>query len=252
MTQAMSRRSGSEADASIEAEGINRSFVTGKTVNHVLKDISLDIYPGELTLVMGPSGSGKSSLIAVLSGLLKPDSGTVTVLGTDLWSLPPGRIDAFRLAHCGFVFQGFNLFSALTAQEQVVLPLRYTGVTGIEAWQGADAVLQEVGLAGQKDLRPLELSGGEKQRVAIARALVKQPQLIFADEPTSSLDSENGRIVISLLHRAAQQRGATVVAVSHDQRLISHSDRVITLEDGQIRRDERQVLEPLEPGGSDR
>ena len=235
MTQALLKPLESEAEVSISAAGIERSFATGKTVNRVLKDVSLDIHPAELTLIIGPSGSGKSTLIAVLSGLLRPDAGSVSVLGTVLWSLSQGGIDAFRLKNCGFVFQGFNLFSALTAREQVMLPLKYLGITGSKAREAAEAVLTEVGLAEQMHLRPLELSGGEKQRVAIARALVKQPRLIFADEPTSSLDSENGRIVISLLHRAAQQRGATVVAVSHDQRLISHSDRVVTLEDGEIR-----------------
>ncbi len=241
MTPALAQPLESEAEISIAAEGIERSFATGKTVNRVLKGIALDIRPGELTLIIGPSGSGKSTLIAVLSGLLRPDAGRVSVLGADLWSLPQSRIDAFRLENCGFVFQGFNLFSALTAREQVMLPLKYMGVTGNRAREAAEAVLTEVGLGAQMNLRPLELSGGEKQRVAIARALVKRPRLIFADEPTSSLDSENGRIVISLLHKAAQERGATVVAVSHDQRLMTHSDRVVTLEDGEIRRDERQA-----------
>ena len=242
MTLALAQSLPSEAEISITAAGIERSFATGKTVNRVLKGISLDIRPGELTLIIGPSGSGKSTLIAVLSGLLRPDAGRVSVLGADLCSLSQSRIDAFRLENCGFVFQGFNLFSSLTAREQVMLPLKYMDVTGDRARKAAEAVLTEVGLGAQMNLRPLELSGGEKQRVAIARALVKRPRLIFADEPTSSLDSENGRIVISLLHKAAQERGATVVAVSHDQRLMTHSDRVVTLEDGEIRRDERQVL----------
>ena len=252
MTQALLKPLQGDAEVTIAAEGIERAFATGKTVNPVLKGVSLDIHPAELTLIIGPSGSGKSTLVAVLSGLLRPDSGRVWVLDRDLWSLSQGQLDAFRLETCGFVFQGFNLFSALTAREQVMLPLKYMGVTGGKAREAAEAVLTEVGLAEQMDLRPLELSGGEKQRVAIARALVKRPRLIFADEPTSSLDSENGRIVISLLHRAAQERGATVVAVSHDQRLISHSDRVITLEDGEICGDERQSLTKLDSGGGDR
>ena len=226
--------------SSITATDINRSFTTGKTVNHVLKAISLQIFPGEVTMSMGPSGSGKSTLLAVLSGLTRPDTGNVIALDTHIWTLTETQIDVFRLRNCGFIFQGFNLFSALTAIEQVMLPLKYAHFTHNEAEKAARHVLQEVGLADKESLRPLELSGGEKQRVAIARALVKSPKLIFADEPTSALDSENGALVISLLHQATQQHNATVLVVTHDPRLISHADRIIEMEDGMIRSDKRQ------------
>ena len=146
-------------------------------------------------MVMGPSGSGKSTLVAVLSGLLRPDGGEVTALGADLWKRSPGRIDRFRLDHCGFVFQGFNLFPALTALQQVTTVLRYQGVPRRKARETAMQSLAEVGLEARAHQRPAALSGGEKQRVAIARALAKRPQLLFADEPTSSLDGENGQIV---------------------------------------------------------
>lgn len=226
--------------ASISVANIHRAFVTGKIVVPVLKDIELQIMPGELTMIMGPSGSGKSTLLAVLSGLTRPDKGNVVALGTPLWSLNQKQIDAFRLKYCGFIFQGFNLFSALTAIEQVMLPLKYTRIATPEVKNAAWNALREVGLAEKANQRPLELSGGEKQRVAIARALVKSPKLIFADEPTSALDSENGAMVISLLHQAARLHNATVLVVTHDPRLLPHADRIIQMEDGHIYSDVRQ------------
>ena len=227
------------ATPALTARDIHRAYTTGNMVNPVLRGISLHIYPAELTLVVGPSGSGKSTLLAILSGLLRPDQGEVSALSTDLWSLPQKRLDRFRQDHCGFIFQGFNLFSALTAIEQVMLPLTYMGWQEDRARSAAERYLDECGLSKQRHLRPLELSGGEKQRVAIARALVKEPRLVFADEPTSALDGENGQMVIALLHRSASTHGATVLAVSHDPRLMKHADRVIHLEDGRIIRDER-------------
>ena len=232
------RSDGATPQHSIVARGIARSFVSGSITTTVLAGLSVSIEPGGLTLIAGPSGSGKSTLLAILSGLLRPDRGEVTVLGTRIWDLAPDRIDAFRLLNCGFVFQGFNLFPALTAVEQVMLPLNYGAFTGSNPHEAAMDALVEVGLAGQAHLRPAELSGGEKQRVAIARALVKKPRLVFADEPTSALDSENGRIVSELLHSTARSVGATVLCVSHDPRLIEHADRIIRIEDGSIRSDQ--------------
>ncbi|WP_394845961.1 ABC transporter ATP-binding protein [Pendulispora brunnea] len=226
-------------NSTISATELHRSFTSGKTVTTVLRGIDVDVCPGELTLIIGPSGSGKSTLLAILSGLLRPDRGTVHVLGADLWTLSPARLDAFRLAHMGFVFQGFNLFPSLTALEQLLVLLRYRGITGRAASARAERALDEVGLSHRKNLRPAELSGGEKQRVAIARALVKQPELLFADEPTSALDGHNGQIVIELLHRIARQHRTTVLGVTHDGRLLRHADRVINVEDGVIVSDER-------------
>jgi len=199
-------------------------------------------FAGLLVLVQigtGPSGSGKSTLLAVLSGLTRPDKGNVQTLGIPLWSLSEKQIDAFRLKNCGFIFQGFNLFSALTALQQAMLPLKYSQISNSRMEKAAWKVLREVGLADKAKQRPLELSGGEKQRVAIARALVKSPRLIFADEPTSALDSENGAMVVSLLHQAARQYNATVLVVTHEPRLLPHADRIITMEDGRIESDKR-------------
>ena len=223
----------------LSSRNISKAFVAGKITLQVIKDSALDVYPGELTLVVGPSGSGKSTMLSMMSGLLRPDTGQVMALGVDVWRLDEASLDRFRLHNCGFVFQGFNLFSGLTALENVILPLQYLGVPASQADHRARRVLDEVGLASRMHLHPAELSGGEKQRVAIARALVKDPALIFADEPTSALDKTNGQIVIDLLRRIAVDHGATVLGVTHDPRLLSHADRVIELEDGRITSDRR-------------
>jgi len=229
----------SSTKTAIAAHGVYKRFRTGRTHIEVLKRVDFDALHGDVTMVMGPSGSGKSTLVAALSGLLKPDDGQVTSMGQDLWSLKPGKLDRFRLDHCGFIFQGFNLFSALTALQQVEIILKYKGVPKRQAREKAANALMEVGLETKLNQRPSELSGGEKQRVAIARALAKDPQLIFADEPTSALDGENGQVVIKLLHRAAKQHGAAVICVTHDPRLETYADRVIHLEDGRILDDRR-------------
>lgn len=225
--------------ALLQARDLNKSFLSGRIRTPVLRDLSLAIEPGELTLVSGPSGCGKSTLLAILSGLLRPDSGRVKALGEDLWQLRDNGLELFRLQHTGFVFQGFNLFPALTALEQVALPLSYLGMSPARARARALVALEEVGLAGRANFRPAELSGGEKQRVAIARALAKEPSLLFADEPTSALDAANGAMVIDILRRIAHTHAATVLCVSHDPRLISHADRVLAMEDGKILTDLR-------------
>ncbi len=224
---------------SITADALDKTFITGKTRVAALNQVGLAIYAGELTMLLGASGSGKSTLLAAISGLLRPDNGVVTALGRDLWSLPAAEIERFRLDACGFIFQGFNLFTALTALEQVQVVLEYAGVRSRQARRRAASALEEVGLGGRLDLRPAELSGGEKQRVAIARAIAKAPQLLFADEPTSALDSQNGQIVIGLLHKAARDHGATVLCVTHDPRLLGHAERIIRMEDGRLVADER-------------
>jgi putative ABC transport system ATP-binding protein len=226
-------------NTALSAENIDKSFVTGSVRADVLRDLSVSVQAGELTLISGPSGCGKSTLLAILSGLLRPDSGRVIALGQELGRLKARELEYFRLQHTGFVFQGFNLFPALNAIEQVALPLGYLGFSHATARRRAQSVLEEVGLGSRMTLRPAALSGGEKQRVAIARALAKEPQLLFADEPTSSLDAANGQIVIDTLHGIARTHRATVLCVSHDQRLISHADRVLAMEDGKILSDRR-------------
>lgn len=228
------------AAPSLEAVRLEKSFVSGIVQVHVLQGLSVSLQAGELSLISGPSGCGKSTLLSLMSGLQKPDSGRALALGEDLAKMSTGALEKFRLRHTGFVFQGFNLFPALTALEQVQLPLGYMGLKNSETLRRAKDALDEVGLSHRSQMRPAQLSGGEKQRVAIARAIAKQPQLLFADEPTSALDAESGQRVIDLLHRAARSHGTTVLCVSHDPRLVRHADRVLGMEDGAIRSDWRQ------------
>jgi putative ABC transport system ATP-binding protein len=168
----------------IEARGITKSFKAGQMMVDVLKGIDLLIEPGEIVLVMGPSGSGKSTLLAAVSGLMKPDQGSVVALDTNIWKMSRRKIDRFRLTNCGFIFQGFNLFPALTASQQVQIVLKFMKQSARARKAAAEATLNDVGLGHRLGNRPDRMSGGEKQRVAIARALAKKPKLIFADEPT--------------------------------------------------------------------
>lgn len=236
---------GKHGDFAIEAKGLVKRFKSGKSFVEVLKGVDFDARHGDLTMVMGPSGSGKSTLIAALSGLLRPEKGRVDALDVDdLWSFSPSRIDRFRLDHCGFIFQGFNLFPALSALQQVEIVLKFQGLSKGDANKRAKLALEEVGLGHRLHQRPSALSGGEKQRVAIARALAKDPHILFADEPTSALDGENGQVVIRLLRRAATEHGAAVICVTHDPRLEAWADRVIHIEDGVITSDERRTPNP--------
>jgi putative ABC transport system ATP-binding protein len=218
----------------LQARRICKEFLSGQMHTPVLQNLSLAVDAAQLTLIAGPSGCGKSTLLAILSGLQSVDSGEVIALGQNLSRLGRPALEHFRLQHTGFVFQEFGMFPALTAREQVELPLHYLGWSRSETRRRADLALEEVGLSARRNLKPAALSGGEKQRVAIARAIAKNPALLFADEPTSALDAANGAIVIDLLHRIAHTHGTTVLCVSHDPRVISHADRVLTMEDGRI------------------
>ena len=223
----------------LRGRGLVKSFRSGRIETPVLRGLDLDIRAAELTLVAGPSGCGKSTLLALLSGLQRPDAGEVQALGQSIWTLGAVALERFRLQHTGFVFQGFNLFAALSAVEQVMLPLGSLGMARGPARERALSVLAEVGLEARGHLRPAEMSGGEKQRVAIARALAKEPRLLFADEPTSALDAANGQRVIDILHRLARGHGTAVLCVSHDPRLTAHADRVLHMEDGRLLDDSR-------------
>jgi len=220
---------------SLSGRELTRTFGSGDTKFTAVHETSLDIFPGQMVLLMGPSGSGKSTLLALLSGLLRPDSGRVLALGEDLWQRSDGERKQFRLRHYGFIFQGHNLYPSLTARQQLELMLRWgEGTCGRDARRRADEMLELLGLGPKAGLRPDHLSGGEKQRVAIGRALVKAPSFCFADEPTSALDWAQGQQVVELLHAAAHERGATVLIVSHDHRLIPYADQTFHLEDGRL------------------
>jgi putative ABC transport system ATP-binding protein len=215
--------------------GLYRSFGQGDTQAYAIRDVSIELKKNELNLLMGPSGSGKTTLLAVLSALLHPTAGQVSALGEELWSKSQEELEQFRLKHCSYVFQGYNLFPALTAREQLEIVLRWgEGCSTREARQRSEKVLGQLGLGNKMHLRPIQMSGGEKQRVAIGRALVKNPSFLFADEPTSALDWSNGQQVIDLLHEVARERGATVLVVTHDPRLVPYADNVYEMADGQL------------------
>jgi putative ABC transport system ATP-binding protein len=214
---------------------LTRTFGKGEEKTIALRDVSLNVYPGQISLLMGPSGSGKSTLLSVLSGLLRPDEGNVMVLGKDLWNLADRERERFRLQHFGFIFQGYNLFPALTARQQLEMVLRWgEGASRKEARWRTLELLDRLGLAKKAHLRPAQLSGGEKQRVAIGRALIKKPALCFADEPTSALDWAHGEQVMELLSAAAHDQEATILVVAHDPRLVPYVDQVFHLDDGRL------------------
>lgn len=225
----------SDSAPSLQARRLTRSFGTGETRMLALREVSLELYPGQIALLMGPSGSGKSTLLAAISGLLRPDGGKVTALDQDLWAMSETKRENFRLKHFGFIFQGYNLFPALTARQQLEMVLRWgQGTPAAEARKKADQILEQLNLARKAHLRPAQLSGGEKQRVAIGRALIKGPRFCFADEPTSALDWKHGEQVIELLRMAAHENGSTILVVAHDARIIRHVDRVFYMEDGNM------------------
>ncbi len=226
-------------DVTLRGISLSRAFTDGGKVRNVVDDVSIDLHRGQVALLMGPSGSGKSTLLAVMSGLLKPDAGKVIARedgrDVDVWKLSPRQREQFRLRNCGFIFQGYNLFPALTARQQLEIILRWgNSVPGKEARKRADEMLKLLGLAGKENKKPSQLSGGEKQRVAIGRALIKRPRFCFADEPTSALDWGSGQVVIDLLQQASHEYDSTIIVVSHDHRLLEHVDVSYHLEDGRM------------------
>jgi putative ABC transport system ATP-binding protein len=217
----------------LEAEDLSRSYGEGSTRVTVLRSVSLCADRGEFVLLMGPSGSGKSTLLSVLSGLARPDTGRVRLFGQDVWSLSDAGRERLRRRHCGFVFQGYNLFPALTAREQLEMVLRWgEGLSAREAGRRVTEALDLLGLGDKGGLFPSQLSGGEKQRLATGRALLKRPDVCFADEPTAALDWANGSQVVELLRDRARRDNTLMFVVAHDSRLIPYADRLFYLDDG--------------------
>jgi putative ABC transport system ATP-binding protein len=210
---------------------VNRVHGQGATQVHALRDVSLSVWPGELVAVMGPSGSGKSTLLNLAGGLDRPTSGSVRVGGTELSTLSRRAVAAIRRRVAGYVFQDFNLIPALTAAENVALPLELDGVSARKSRAAALASLAEVAVDDLADRFPDDMSGGQQQRVAIARALVGERRLVLADEPTGALDSETGEAVLRVL-RARCDAGAAGVLVTHEARHAAWADRVVFLRDG--------------------
>ncbi|MCM1983928.1 ABC transporter ATP-binding protein [Lyngbya confervoides BDU141951] len=210
------------------------TYRNGDLVFQALTEIDLKIRSGDIHLLMGPSGSGKTTLLSILGGILTPTAGHVRLLGVEITRLSRRRLAEFRIQNIGFIFQGFNLFPALTAVENIEVALNLKGLKGRQAQDQARYMLNQVGLDDKRHSLPQDLSGGQKQRVAIARALAGKPPLIMADEPTAALDSRRGRTILELLRALAKEEGCTVLMVTHDARIMDLADRVLYLEDGRI------------------
>jgi putative ABC transport system ATP-binding protein len=219
--------------AVLRMAGVSRVHGEGAAQVRALRDVTFAVHPGELVAVMGPSGSGKSTLLTLAGGLDAPTSGTVEVEGTDLAGLGHAGRARMRRTSIGYVFQDFNLIPALTAAENVGLPLELDGVRGRTARSAAVAALEEVGIGDLADRFPEHMSGAQQQRVAIARAVVGERRLILADEPTGALDSETGEDILRLL-RARCDAGAAGVLVTHEARHAAWADRVVFLRDGVV------------------
>ena len=226
------------ASTVIQAAGLSKVYGQGSTELRALSDVQLEIRSGQLTLLMGPSGSGKTTLLSILGCILRPSAGRLELLGEDVTALPENALPRLRRDAIGFVFQGFNLFPALTAAENVALALDVRGIRGTSARKRSEELLAEVGLRDRMHAFPADLSGGQKQRVAIARAFAADPPILLADEPTAALDSTSGRTVIELLQRLAHHHARAVVIVTHDPRVLSYGDRILHLEDGRLVREE--------------
>jgi putative ABC transport system ATP-binding protein len=227
---------------SLSGRRLVKTFGNGDTETRALRGVSLDLSPGKLTLVMGPSGCGKTTLLAILSGLLGPTGGQVVFDGADLYALSAAQRREFRRRHVGFIFQSYDLFPTLTVREQLEMVLLWgEGLPADEVGRRTWETLGVLDLTRHAEEFPETLSGGERQRVAIGRALIKKPDLIFADEPTSALDWDNGQQVMRILVTVAREEAATVLAVTHDPRLMPFADRVLHLEDGALKGDEALI-----------
>jgi putative ABC transport system ATP-binding protein len=224
--------------ALVQAQDISKTYSQGDAAMKALDRVTLDVRAGELMLLVGPSGSGKTTLLSIMGCILRPSSGSLSVLGENVSRLAERELPAVRRERIGFIFQAFNLFPTLTARQNVALALDLKGVGGRQAQTRAAELLTRVGLGAKLDAYPADLSGGQKQRIAIARALAGDPPVILADEPTAALDSHSGRAVMDVLQHLAHERGRAVVIVTHDNRLMEFADRTVRMEDGRIVSDE--------------
>ncbi|WP_225844586.1 ABC transporter ATP-binding protein [Streptomyces sp. HPF1205] len=223
---------GRGARFAVELREVRRTYGRKDAAVHALRGVDLALPTGSFTAVMGPSGSGKSTFLQCAAGLDRPTAGQVRLGGTEITGLSENNLTRLRRSRIGFVFQSFNLLPSLTVQQNVLLPLRLAGRRPDR--RAAEALLEQVGLAGHGRRRPGRLSGGQQQRVAIARALITRPEVIFADEPTGALDTGTAREVLGLLRQAVDAMGATVVMVTHDPVAASYADRVLFLADGAL------------------
>lgn len=220
--------------AAMVAYKLSKWFGEGEVRTYAVKEVSFEAGWGEMLYIVGPSGSGKTTLLSMISGILRPSSGSVTVDNRDLWSLSDDELADFRLNRIGFVFQDYHLFPRLSTAENVAIPLILQKRSWSEALRESARYLEVVGLGDKGKLPPTKLSGGEQQRVAIARAIVHQPEILVFDEPTASLDGETGRKIVAFVKSEILTAKRCIIIVTHDSRIFEYSNRIMEMEDGRI------------------
>jgi putative ABC transport system ATP-binding protein len=225
---------GPNENFAVNCHGVTKTYGAGDTRVMALRGIDLDVRRGELLMLVGPSGCGKTTLISIIAAILEQDSGDCDVLGRDVKGMVQKEKTRFRGESIGFVFQLFNLLPALTAVENVAIPLLINGIPRVNAEARAKRALEAVNLGARLDALPGKLSGGQQQRVAIARALIHDPKLIVCDEPTSNLDHETGRSVMNILRDVAKSPDRALIVVTHDPRIFEFADRIAHMDDGKI------------------
>ena len=218
----------------VKADHLVKWFGEGDAKTMAIRDVSFEAQFGEMLFIEGPSGSGKTTLLSMISGILQPNSGSVTVKDKSIWTLSTDALAEFRLNTIGFVFQDFHLFPRLTTAENVAIPLILKKQDWDASMKLAHHYLEIVGLKGRADLPPVKLSGGEQQRVAIARAIVSSPEILIFDEPTASLDGDTGRKIIEFVKDQILDEHRAILIVTHDNRIFDFADRIIRMEDGRI------------------
>jgi len=223
------------AESAVKATNLTKWFGEGEIRTVAVREVSLEVRFGEMVYIVGPSGSGKTTLLSLISGILRPNEGTVEVEGKDIWALSKDEIADFRLHTIGFVFQDYHLFPRLTTVENVAIPLILKKVDWDQAMKTALKYLEIVGLSSRANLPPVKLSGGEQQRVAIARAIASGPDLLVLDEPTASLDGDTGRRIVEFVRENILTERRAILIVTHDSRIFEFADRVMRMEDGRLK-----------------
>lgn len=223
-----------ERNPAISLSQVTKVYTIGTEKLRALDGVTLDIFPGEFTCIIGRSGSGKSTLLNMMAGLEKPTRGSIRIAGKQIERMNEGQLVQFRLNNVGFVFQSFNLFAMHTALDNVAMPLMYKGVNRTVRTARAKKMLTAVGLKTHMKHKPTQMSGGQQQRVGIARALVTQPKILFADEPTGNLDFNTSREILRLIRDICHEKNTTLIMVTHDPEMAQYADRVIRLLDGKV------------------
>ena len=228
--------------ATIQALGLSKEYGKGESIVKALDGVSLTIEQGEFVAIVGRSGSGKTTMLDCMGLLMRPTSGQILLDGVDAGTLTDNRRAEIRCRRIGFIFQEFNLLPTMSAMENILLPLRYSGGDRKAAQRRASALLEEVGLAKRSHHRPTQMSGGEQQRVAIARSLINEPTLVLGDEPMGEVDTDTANTLLGLMRRINAESGVSFVIVTHDLDLAARTDRVIRLRDGHLISDERPTV----------